>query len=72
MLEHKRWAVLHNFELRQKRAFLKRLSTGTGMKIFKDLYQFGQKINRPAYGQIEFGSTGSFIRVHSIFMKVKA
>lgn len=70
VLKQRRWDILHSFELRHKKIFLKKLTTNKSLGIFKNLYLFAKKINKTDYKQLEAGNTGTLAEVHSIFMKV--
>ena len=43
VMEKRNWEKVHKFELRHKRAALRRLSARQSMAIFADLYEFGQQ-----------------------------
>ncbi|OGX23227.1 MAG: hypothetical protein A3K54_01155 [Omnitrophica WOR_2 bacterium RBG_13_44_8] len=71
MLDQRRWDIFHSFELRQKKLFLKNLNTKESQRIFAGLYQFTQRINK-GYKQLYLKNIQNLVRVHLIFMKVKA
>lgn len=72
MLEQRRWDIVHRFEHKLRESTLKSLTPAKSLKIFNDLYQFGQKIDKAFYKRFEPENVQALAKVHSIFMKVKA
>lgn len=71
MLRQRRWDILHSFETRQKKLFLKNLKIKDGQRIFRGLYQFAQSINK-GYRQPDLKNIQNLVKAHLMFMKVKA
>lgn len=70
--ERRRWAILHNFEERQKAQFLKGLGVTKSLKIFSVLYQFAQETTkRKLSSSIDLEKIGNLSRVHLMLSKVK-
>lgn len=67
----RRWDVVHIFECKEKRLFLKDLTTHKSLKILCDLYQFVYKTgNRGFYKELDSEKIRNLSKVHFMFMRV--
>lgn len=72
MLNEKRWKAVHDFEKAYRKKFLKNLTGKRSLKIFNDLYQFGQQlVDKDYYKRLDHIKIKTLAKVHSSFMKVK-
>lgn len=68
----RRWDILNNFEHKQKRLFLKKLTAKESINILENLYQFFQKImDKKEYWKVNPGKMQALSKAHRLFMKVK-
>lgn len=72
MLSQRRWNILHKFELKQRELFLNRLTIEEGLEIFKELYQFTQKIDKNSYKKFGLRNSLVLAKTHLLFMGVKS
>jgi hypothetical protein len=71
MLRQRRWEILHKFENKHKKIFLKKLSVGKSLEIFKNLYLFAQEVDdRADHRKLDLRKIHTLSKVHFMFMKV--
>lgn len=67
------WRKIGDFEKKQRRDFLKKLTAKGSFKIFKDLYAFSYNIlGKKQLEKMDEDKIQLLSRVHSMFNKVKA
>jgi len=73
MTREKKWKLYHKFEEKNKKHFLRRISTGEGFNILKELHNFARRLgNRTSFKKIDKTKIITLTRVHSLFNKVKS
>ncbi len=71
MLKQRSWHILHEFERRQKKLFLKKLTKNESLRIIRGLYEFAQEIGvRTAHKRLDLRKIRALSKIHSIFLKV--
>lgn len=71
-MQKRNWDLVHKFEDKYKKSFLRNLTIKDSLAVFLDLYQFSYRlVNKKKVFGFNTDKMEALCKIHSIFNKVK-